>query len=112
MLSVNCKKLSNVYCYSTYVPSTHSEAFKDSYIEYAVLHVPENSINIYKSRNPWSNFGKIIALTDDDTGINDVKTNREVTASYLLNGQKTEGKKQGIYIMRMNDGTIRKILVK
>ena len=53
----NCVNLADVYCYATSVPSTNSTAFNNSYIEYATLHVPEESIDSYKNTEPWSSFG-------------------------------------------------------
>ena len=57
-----CKNLANVYCYAETVPSTQTNTFKDSYIEYATLHVPASAINTYKTTEPWSSFGTIKAL--------------------------------------------------
>ena len=57
-----CKNFENVYCYAEKVPSTNTDAFKDSYIEYATLHVPTSAINAYKTTEPWSSFGTIKAL--------------------------------------------------
>lgn len=65
-LSINafasCKELTDVYCYAENVPSTSTDAFKDSYIEYATLHVPATSVNAYKSAEPWKNFKSIVAI--------------------------------------------------
>ena len=57
-----CPKLLDFYCYAEKVPSTHSDAFDDSYPENATLHVPAASIDSYKATYPWSEFGKIVAL--------------------------------------------------
>ena len=57
-----CKNLANVYCYAETVPSTQTNTFKDSYIEYATLHVPASAINTYKTTEPWSSFGTIKTL--------------------------------------------------
>ena len=57
----NCAELSDVYCYAEKVPSTESDAFADSYTEYATLHVPTASVEQYKATAPWSNFGTIVA---------------------------------------------------
>lgn len=62
-----CESLSDVYCYATAVPKADMH-FEGDYIEYATLHVPEAAINSYKTTSPWSNFGNIVALTDN-TGI-------------------------------------------
>ena len=58
----NCSELTDVYCYADKVPSTNKNAFDGSYIEYATLHVPANSVEAYKSAAPWSNFGTIVAI--------------------------------------------------
>lgn len=58
----DCPELTDVYCYAENVPSTGSNAFEGSYIEYATLHVPEVSINTYKEKTPWSRFGTIKPL--------------------------------------------------
>ena len=57
-----CKDLENVYCYAIKVPYTETEVFKDSYIEYATLHIPASSINTYKNTAPWRYFGTFKAL--------------------------------------------------
>lgn len=59
-----CKELTDVYCYAREVPLTESDTFDDSFIEYVTLHVPENSVNAYKTTEPWKNFGTIVALED------------------------------------------------
>ena len=43
-----------------------TDAFQDSYIEYATLHVPTASIDAYKATEPWKNFKEIKSLTDED----------------------------------------------
>lgn len=52
----NCYNIENLYCKNTDVPSTAFDAFKNSYIEYAVLHVPIQSIDLYSKTKPWSGF--------------------------------------------------------
>ena len=63
---LNCPNLTDVICYSKNVPNTDINAFKDSYIEYATLHVPSASVNAYMVANPWKNFKNIVA-TDGET---------------------------------------------
>ena len=59
-----CKELTDVYCYAENVPTTESDAFY--YTENATLHVPAASVEQYKATEPWSNFGTIVPLTDED----------------------------------------------
>ena len=59
----DCPDLLDVYCYAEKVPSTKSDAFKGSYIEYVNLHVPDGSIESYKTTEPWSGFGTFNGLS-------------------------------------------------
>ncbi len=63
----NCSELTDVYCYAEKIPSTSSDTFQDSYIEYATLHVPEASINLYQTTDPWKNFKTIVTIEGGDT---------------------------------------------
>ena len=58
----SCKELTDVYCLAEEVPSTHTCAFQDAYIEYVTLHVPTASIDAYKAVEPWKNFKSIVGL--------------------------------------------------
>ena len=60
-----CKDLQEVYCYAENVPSTNSDAFQDSYTEYATLHVPAASVNAYREADPWKNFKEVVSLSGD-----------------------------------------------
>ena len=58
----DCENLADVYCLATDVPSTSSDAFNSSYIKNMKLHVPEEAIDSYKTTEPWSSFGNIVAI--------------------------------------------------
>ena len=96
----NCPELLDVYCYAEKVPSTNSDAFSGSQIEYATLHVHDGSIESYKAKTPWSGFGKIVALTEEETGIDEVKGENEnvKTAVYDLSGRRVQKTQKGIFI--------------
>ena len=95
-----CPELLDVYCYAEKVPSTGSDAFGGSYPENATLHVPNASINSYKVTAPWSGFGKIVALTPEETGIDELKgENVKVkTALYDLSGRRVQKWQKGVFI--------------
>ena len=67
----NCSELTDVYCYAENVPNTYSDAFQDSYIGFATLHVPGASVNLYKSTAPWSEFGTILGTDGSEPIIPD-----------------------------------------
>ena len=51
-----------MYCYAEDVPNTYSNAFENSYIEKATLHVPQTSIENYKETEPWKDFKEIVKI--------------------------------------------------
>ena len=95
-----CSKLHDVYCYAEDVPSTSSDAFYGSYPKNATLHVPAASLDSYKATAPWSSFGKIVALTEDETGIDELKgeNGTENSAVYDLSGRRVRKAQKGIFI--------------
>ena len=96
----NCSELLDVYCYAEKVPSTKSDAFNDSPIADATLHVPDASIDSYKATAPWSSFGKIVALTEDETGIDELKgeNGKVKTVLYDLSGRRVQKGQKGFFI--------------
>ena len=58
----SCPELTDVFCLAENVPSTESDVFQDTHIEYATLHVPDSSIDAYKREEPWKNFKDIVSL--------------------------------------------------
>lgn len=60
----NCSELTDVYCYAEIDPRVDfgSNPFVGSEIEYATLHVPESSIEIYKLREPWKLFKETVKI--------------------------------------------------
>ena len=71
-----CPNISEVYCYAEELPYTKRNAlnwettiiadlFKDSYIEYATLYVPETTIDEYKENETWNGFGTIKTLSGE-----------------------------------------------
>jgi len=54
-----CSSLTDVHCYAENVPSTPWNAFNNSPISTATLHVPAASLEAYKTTHPWYEFGTI-----------------------------------------------------
>ena len=96
----NCPDLLDVYCYAEKVPSTKSDAFNGSNPENATLNVPNASIDRYKARAPWSKFGKIVALTPEESGIDELKgeNGTENSAVYDLSGRRVQKAQKGVFI--------------
>ena len=62
----NCSRLTDVWFYAESVPSTKSDAFDNSSIGLATLHVPAASVESYHATSPWSSFGNIVAISNDN----------------------------------------------
>ena len=65
-----CRNLTDVFCYAANVPSMTNtkdvpiNAFEGSYIEYATLHIPAESLNEYNSTAPWNGFKNVVPIED------------------------------------------------
>ena len=97
----DCSELLDVYCYAEKVPSTERNAFNSYYyLQHATLHVPAASIESYKAKRPWSDFGKIVALTPEETGIDELKgeNGKVKTALYDLSGRRVQKGQKGVFI--------------
>ena len=82
------------------MPDAQNNVFDGSYTEYANLHVPAAAIESYKATEPWSEFGKIVALTEEETGIDELKGENEKvkTEVFDLSGRRVQTAQKGIYI--------------
>ena len=56
-----CTALTDVYCTAVNPPSA-KDAFTNSPISSATLHVPAQSLEAYMAASPWSEFGAKVAL--------------------------------------------------
>ena len=91
-------ELLDVYCYAENLPSTDSGAFINQFR--TTLHVPAVSIESYKTTEPWSRFGKIVALTEEETGMDELKgeNGKVKTALYDLSGRRVQKGQKGAFI--------------
>ena len=62
----NCTGLLDMFCYAENVPTAGIDAFIESNIAKAALHVPSGSVSAYQFSVGWRDFKNIIALTDSD----------------------------------------------
>lgn len=107
----NCLKLKEVYCLAEVIPSAEVYTFSNINLQNAILYVPAASLEDYKANAPWSEFGTILPL--GETGIENVANQKaEETERYTLDGIKESGTRKGLNIIRMRDGTTKKVIVK
>ena len=61
-----CSNLKEVCCQADDAPGTGSWVFDNTPIASATLHVPAGSIEEYKTTSPWSNFGNIVGIPQEE----------------------------------------------
>lgn len=103
--------LEKVKCSAAIPPVCKSTSF-DATVSSATLIVPEASVGAYKEADAWKTFGTIKA--SDGAGIGSVETdlNVEVREIYNVNGVRLAEPQSGLNIMKMSDGTVRKVMLK
>jgi hypothetical protein len=87
----NCTELTDIYCYAVNVPYAIHDAFDGSYPQYVTLHVPDESLQAYKNREPWSQFGTIVGLSGGSTKCATPTISYDNDNKKLTFGCETEG---------------------
>ena len=114
-----CTSLKQMYCYAASIPEIGKDIFDKQYeifnsvnLTYATLYVPESSLEQYKQTSPWSRFGTILPLPDD-TGIEMMGVEDSKPSTYYsLDGKTSKSPMQGINIIKMPNGTTKKVFIK
>ena len=69
-----CENITDVYSYAETVPTTHYNAFRGSYIQYATLHVPADLIGAYRTTAPWNEILNIVPIEGEIPKVNKCAT--------------------------------------
>lgn len=96
---LDCKSLRAVYCYAENVPKTGSRTFNEPYMERVTLYVPESSLEDYKRKSPWKEFGTILPLSKEMEDIENIKLNANTWENFDLFGRKLNYSNTGIRIV-------------
>ena len=108
----DCDAITSVTCLAKECPVYVCDLRVDMFSVYktATLYVPKQSIDAYKTTAPWSNFVHVVAL--ENAGIEGHPTDNapRVDAVYDIDGRRTDSMKRGLNIVRMSDGTTRKVM--
>jgi len=74
----NCPELLDVYCHAAVPPAVDAaKTFKNAGIEYVTLHVPQASLESYRTAPTWQDFKNIVAI--EGTGTNPTTINQTET---------------------------------
>ena len=107
----DCRGLLDMFCYAENVPQTGDYLFDRSNIANATLHVPAGSVSAYQATEPWNQFKAIVPLDDQKVGVDGINVeNKKETVRYTIGGIRTSSPQKGLNIVRMSDGTTKKVL--
>ena len=79
-------------------------------IDQATLYVPEASLESYRTTADWNGFGIILPISSSGIENNTIVKSDAIGAIYDLDGKRSNGARRGLHIMRMTDGTIKKVM--
>ena len=111
-------KLSTINVLMDIPVEINEEAFKYTGENYSsdiiylasTLNVPIGRKNVYSNVKGWSKFANI--QETEFTGVETIKQKSTPTSYYSVSGEKLNNVHHGINIIRMSDGTTRKVVVK
>jgi len=102
-----CTSLQTVTCYAIVPPTCTRDPFEDVDVTVCTLNVPEESVDDYKVADYWKDF-----LINGMSGINNVYVDGGEPIYYDLNGCILTEPQPGINIVKMPNGTTRKMIIK
>jgi hypothetical protein len=77
----------------------------------ATLYVPKGSKEAYQATDYWSEFKEIVEI--DQTNIDKIMSEENGKAMiFTIDGKRVDNLKTGLNVIRMKDGTTRKVVVK
>ena len=78
----------------------------------ATLNVPKGSKNLYSNVKGWKKFANIEEFDVTNIAAQYRSKDARIVDVYKLNGQRSDDVHRGVNIVRMSDGTTRKVVVK
>ena len=104
----DCKNLKKIIIMAVIPPKIDRYVFDGVNKRECTLYVPEESLEAYKSAPQWKDFFNI------ETSIKGTLKSVSATEEerYTIGGTRIASPQKGINIIRMSDGTVKKVLVK
>ena len=107
----DCTAMTKIISHATTPPVCGAQALDDINKWACTLSVPEGYLSAYQQADQWKDF---FFINDDVSGIDALPANGLPQAKdyYDLNGKRTSQPLRGLNILRMSDGTIKKVVIK
>ena len=107
----DCTAMTRLISRAATPPSCGSQALDDINKWTCTLSVPAGSTSAYQEAAQWKEF---FFIDNDVTGIEAVTAegvnNADITDIYDLNGRRRDALQPGVNIVKMSDGTTRKVI--
>lgn len=111
-----CTQLGLIECYTEVMPEIEDDAFVNVSVAGISLLVPEDQQEEFRNHPVWGMFFDDSEGTtfyfDDPTGIRSAGIEAQAMEAYDLSGRKQSGLQRGLNVVRMTDGTTKKVIVK
>ena len=102
----------NIYSYILEPTSNTGSSFSNKIYNSATLHIPQGTIERYKATTGWKKFVNIVEdIPSEILTIPNSSAPKELFC-YSVTGTKITSPQRGINIIRMSDGTTKKMVVK
>ena len=113
----NCRGLTSVtsLIQKPYIINPNVFELSDYSFTTATLYVPKGTKEKYEATAGWKKFTNIVEMEDDDpTNVEAITNHSEnmVTERYALGGQRVSGQQRSLNIVRMSDGTTKKVMMR
>lgn len=105
-----CSSMKKINIKAITPPICEESVFEGVDKKNCILNVPGESLEAYKKADTWKDFN----IQKDPTGISSIynKTNATIIGYYTLDGKQLDRPQKGINLVRMSDGSVKKILLK
>ncbi len=107
-----CSAIVKLTSLSTIPPKYYSDVFVGIDKSNCTLYVPINSVSAYKTTYPWNTFFNIEGFDSTDISMPGSKDSNKTVKRYDTNGRLTDKPTKGLNILKMSDGTMKKVMVK
>ena len=104
-----CTGMTDIYSYIESPTSATGSNFENLHYYNATLYVPKGTKEQYLATDGWKNFVNIVEM--DETAVKEVSASNTNEAKYYsLDGKQFSQPQKGLNILKMSDGTIRKVV--
>ena len=100
--------MTSIYSYVENPISSSGSYFDSSNYTNATLYVPYGTKDKYLSTTGWKNFANIVEM--DETAVKEVSASNTNEAKYSIDGKQFSQPQKGLNILKMSDGTTRKVM--